>query len=161
MVFAEYFQMVIEKMRAEDIDEILAIERDIFPSPWTRKMLLEKVDNEDSHFIVAREKEKLIGYGGFFMIGKVARLENLAVHPDFRRCGVGAKLLRELLATVKANGGDEITLEVRQGNQEAQSLYKKFGFRALGKRPEFYGDTGEDALVMSLKIKHRLKVPGL
>ena len=142
-------QMVIEKMMEKDIDEILAIERDIFPSTWTKGMFLKKLDNEDSYFIVAREKEKLIGYGGFFMIGKVARLENLAVHPDFRRCSVATKLLKELLATVKANGGDEITLEVRQGNQEAQSLYKKFGFTISGKCPEFYGDNREDAFVMS------------
>ena len=144
--------MVIEKMMEKDVDEVLAIEQDVFPSPWTRRVFLEKLDDDDSHFIVAREKEKLIGYGGFFMVGKAARLENLAVHPDFRRRGVATKLLKELFTMVKANGGDEMTLEVRPGNQEAQNLYKKFGFTILGRRPEFYGDNREDALVMSKKI---------
>ncbi|MBT9132235.1 ribosomal-protein-alanine N-acetyltransferase [candidate division NPL-UPA2 bacterium Unc8] len=143
-------------MTEKDVGEALAIERDVFPSPWTRGMFLQELSNEDSYFIVVREKEKLIGYGGFFMIGEVARLENLAVHPDFRRRGVATKLLRELLATVKANGGDETTLEVRSGNQEAQNLYRKFGFLISGKRPEFYGDNREDALIMSKKIVERV-----
>lgn len=147
--------MVIEKMTEKDVDEVLAIERNVFPSPWTRRMFLEKFDDEDSHFIVAREKEKLIAYGGFFMVGKAARLENLAVHPDFRRRGVAAKLLRGFLTAVRANGGDEMTLEVRLGNQEAQNLYKKFGFTILGSRPEFYGDNREDALVMSKLLRFK------
>jgi len=144
--------MVIEKMTEEDIDEVLAIEQDAFPSPWTRGMFLQRLSNEDSYFIVAREEEKLIGYGGFFMIGEVARLENLAVHPEFRRCGVATRIMKKLFTLVKANGGKEITLEVRRGNQGAQNLYRKFGFSISEKRPDYYNNNGEDALIMSCKV---------
>jgi ribosomal-protein-alanine N-acetyltransferase len=144
--------MVIEKMAEEDIEEALAIEQDVFPSPWTRGMFLQRLSSEDSYFIVAREKEKLIGYGGFFMIGEVARLENLVVHPEFRRRGVATRIMKKLFTLVKVNGGKEITLEVRPGNQPAQNLYKKFGFLISGKRPEYYSNSGEDALIMSCKI---------
>ena len=144
--------MVIERMTKRDVAEVLAIEREIFSSPWTAEMFLRGVDNKDSYFVVARREGKVVGYGGFFMIGKTARLENLAVHPDFRRRGVATELLRELLGVVRANGGSEMTLEVRSENQEAQNLYRKFGFTVSGKHPQFYIDTGEDALVMSKKL---------
>ena len=143
----------IERMRAEDLEEVMAIERVSFLSPWTRNMFLRELrDSPPSHFLVARIDESIVGYGGFCPVINKARISNLAVRPDFRRKRIGEKLLTAMLELAESRGIKEIALEVRAGNGPAQNLYAKFGFKITGRRRRYYEDTGEDALIMSLKL---------
>jgi len=140
-------------MEEEDLEEIIAIERVSFPSPWTKNMFLQELKDSDlSHFLVARMDESVVGYGGFSRFFDKAHISNLAVHPRFRRRKIAEKLLLSMLDLAKAQGIREATLEVRAGNLPAQNLYGKFGFKVTGRHQRYYQDTREDALIMSLKL---------
>lgn len=146
-------QIHIERMREEDIEEIMAIERASFPSPWIRDMFLQELkDRHLSHFLVARIDKRLVGYGGFSVVLNNAHISNLAVHPDSRRGKIGERLLMVMLDRAKSRGIKKVALEVRAGNVPAQNLYAKFGFKVTGRLRRYYQDTGEDALIMSLNL---------
>ena len=146
-------QIYIERMRGEDIEEIMAIEGVSFSSPWTRNMFLwELRDDSPSHFLVAKVDESIVGYGGFCTALDEAHISSLAVHPSFRRRKIGKRLLTAILDLAKSEGIKEVALEVRAGNVPAQNLYAKFGFKVVGRHQRYYQDTREDALLMSLKL---------
>lgn len=137
-----------------DLREVLEIERVSFPTPWSKNMFIEDISNKDrSFFIVARMDERIVAYGGFWLILDEAHLGNLAVHPDFRRQGIGKKTLQKLIEIAKSKGANLMTLEVREGNKTARTLYENIGFRLVAIRRKYYNDTDEDAYVY---IKDRL-----
>lgn len=143
--------ITIHSMKEEDINQVLEIENLSFLDPWTRRMYLAEVSHENnSYFIVAKLENRIIGYGGFWLVVDEAHLVNLAVHPDFRRQGIGAQIMDYLLALAKQLGAKRATLEVRQSNLIAQSFYAKFGFIAVAFRKKYYPDTKEDAVIMWL-----------
>jgi [ribosomal protein S18]-alanine N-acetyltransferase len=136
-------------MRYEHLDGVLAIEGRSFPSPWTRSAFAGHLEHpEFAKYIVALNKETVVGYSGLFFGGGQGQLTNLAVHPDWRRQGVGSRLLLEMIDYCLALGLEGLSLEVRTANEEAQELYEKFGFRKVGVRKGYYQETGEDAFVM-------------
>ena len=139
----------IDRMRMEDLDDVMEIERDSFSMPWSRWMFeRELVDRERSHFLVARDGAQVVGYVGFWMVLDEAHIVTIAVRNDFRRRGVGTMLLASALSLAVRMGADRATLEVRITNLAAQELYRKFGFGIVAVRKNFYSDTGEDAYVM-------------
>jgi len=140
-------------MKEKDLDEVIAIEKVSFPSPWTRNMFLQELkDSCLSYFLVARIDKCVVGYGGFSLILEEAHIGNLAVHPGFRRMRIGEKLLTVMLDRAKSQGIKRVALEVRAGNLPAQNLYRKFAFRVTGRQRKYYQDTGEDALIMFLEL---------
>ena len=101
----------------------------------------------------ALEKEHtLIGYICFWMFANEVQIINLAVHPDHRKLKQGLSLLKRLIEKSRSNGVRNIWLEVRPSNLAARNLYKKTGFKEFGKRPQYYQDTKEDAVLMALEI---------
>ena len=138
----------VERMYPADLDVVLAIERACFPSAWTRESYLVELGNPSSWYIVARHGREVIGYGGMWVIADEAHITTLAVHPARRRRGLGSLLLSRLLGAAQARGAARVTLEVRESNQPAQSLYEKFGFESTGELFRYYGDTDENAVVM-------------
>lgn len=146
-------QVHIQRMKKEDLEEVMTIEQASFSSPWTRNMFLEELkDNHLSCFLVARIDEQIIGYGGFSPGLDGVRIGSLAIHPYFRRREIGEKLLAALLSLAKLRGIKKVALEVRVGNIPAQNLYGKFGFKVIGRHQCYYQDTQEDALLMSLDM---------
>ena len=97
---------------------------------------------------MARENIEIRGYIGMWLIIDEGHITNLAVHPAYRRRGVGRLLLKNLIQTGKRYGLRRLTLEVRQTNLAAQNLYMEFGFTTVGVRPRYYLDNHEDALIM-------------
>jgi ribosomal-protein-alanine N-acetyltransferase len=89
-----------------------------------------------------------VGLGCFWSILEEAHITILAVHPDYQRQGLGKFLLYALLRDAKRRQLEWATLEVKPSNQAALSLYQKFGFKEVGRRPKYYKDTGEDALIL-------------
>lgn len=142
----------VGEFRAEDLDEIVEIERGSFPSPWSRNIFLAEIDNPTARMLVGRDEghkeAKVSGYIVYWMVADEMHLHNLAVRKEQRRHGIAAMLLREAIRSAKSEGARQITLEVRSSNFSAQSLYKKFGLSVKGVRPRYYGDTGEDALIL-------------
>lgn len=140
---------VICKMRGNHIDEVHEIEKKVYPSPWSKNAFIcEVFENSFAHYYVVLLDEKVIGYAGIWVILDESHITNLAVHPDYRRQGIGSMLLECLLREAKDLGACRMTLEVRVSNTHAQELYLKYGFVPRGIRPRYYND--EDAMIMWL-----------
>ncbi|HAI21247.1 MAG TPA: ribosomal-protein-alanine N-acetyltransferase [Clostridiales bacterium UBA8153] len=136
-------------MRLSDIDEVLEIEKLCFPTPWTRRAFVSELnENVYAHYIVARSNGRLAGYAGMWVILEEAHITNIAVHPAYRRQGLGWLLLHELMERARVRHATAMTLEVRTSNLVAQTMYTRAGFQVRGLRKGYYTDTKEDAIVM-------------
>ncbi len=136
-------------LQRDFIESIAAIERLCFSDPWSAGSLLEEVDNPNAVFLVCRQKGgPVVGYAGFLYVLDEGYIANIAVHPAFRRSGVGDALMKGLLSEARLRGLSFLTLEVRRGNLPAVGLYKKYGFIPCGLRRGFYEKPREDALLM-------------
>lgn len=133
---------------AEDIDELLTIERLCFPTPWSRADFEHEAENPVAYYEVLKVGERIAAYGGMWLLPFVGHITNIAVHPDFRRQSLGKILLCDLLEKAKELSMELVYLEVREHNTVAQSLYKQFGFRFAGVEKGYYPDSGEDAFIM-------------
>lgn len=141
-------------MTEDDIDEVLEIERISFLSPWSKKLFLDELANPVSHIILAKdEAEKIVGFICFWIVLDEAHILRVVVHPGFRRQGIAKILLSHVLEFSKSKGVGYFALEVRQSNKAAIELYKDFGFRVTYVRKGYYGDTGEDAILMELEAR--------
>ncbi|MFF2483349.1 ribosomal protein S18-alanine N-acetyltransferase [Paenibacillus sp. NPDC058071] len=136
-------------MTLDDIDRIVELEREAFATPWTEEAFRnELLNNMFARYIVMEQDDRIIGYGGMWIIIDEAHVTNIAVSEDRRGLGLGEKLLRELQRRAVYYGANKMTLEVRVSNEIAQRLYRKFGFEESGIRPAYYSDNQEDALIM-------------
>lgn len=143
------FDYRIEEMQEKHLDQIVAIEKTSFPTPWNRHHLnSELYDNDFAHYYVAVVGEMVAGYAGMWVILDEAHITNIAVHPDYRGLKLGRALLTELERRAPGYGVERMTLEVRPSNREAQSLYRRAGFAPVGLRKGYYTDTREDAIIM-------------
>ncbi|HUT16381.1 MAG TPA: ribosomal protein S18-alanine N-acetyltransferase [Anaerolineae bacterium] len=155
----ERIPFVVEEMLLDDVPAVVAIEERVFAVPWPAYAFeYELKYNHRGRFLVVRLQEPLassqesvplLGYGGLWLMGDEAHLCTLAVHPNWRRRGLGELLLTHLIGHATADNADMLTLEVRASNTAAQQLYEKYGFRALGLRKRYYSDNHEDAIRMS------------
>ena len=133
----------------DHIEDIVVIENLSFKIPWSRQSIIEEIiQNKAAIYFSAIAGGKAVGYTGMWQICDEGHITNIAVHPEFRNSGIGSALLEKLLTSACECGITALTLEVRQSNQSAQSLYKKYGFKAGGKRKAYYADNNEDAVIM-------------
>ncbi len=144
----------LDRMRAEDLDEVVAIERTAFSMPWSRgAFLYELQQNRVARCLVMREDARVVGYLCLWEIGDELHITNVAVHLDYRRRGVARSLLAGVIDDARARKLKLVVLEVRPSNPEARALYESFGFRIVGRRRGYYYDTGEDALIMEIALQ--------
>ncbi len=142
-------------MEEQDLPSVLAIESLSFPNPWHETTFRGEIQHRPVSFplvIVHSTLNKVIGYIIYWLIGEEVQINNIAVHPDFRRLGIGEHVLRQVIEQVKWRGAKFITLEVRPSNIAALTLYKKIGFRMLGVRRNYYTNPSEDAIVLGLQV---------
>jgi len=146
----------IEEMGQADLDEVMKIEKRSFAAPWSRKLFIETLAFPLSFNLVARKKidKRIAGYANFYLIKDEVQVLNIAIAPESRGMGYATALLKHAIAVLRALGGEEFFLEVREGNAHAIELYRKLGFRKVGRRRRYYTETNEDALVMHLKAGH-------
>ncbi|MTI71977.1 MAG: ribosomal-protein-alanine N-acetyltransferase [Firmicutes bacterium] len=143
----------VRDMKEIDIDSVLEIEKLSFSTPWSKKSFKMEINgNKLSRYIVATNNEKVVGYAGVWLIVDEGHITNIAVHPNKRKKGIGNILLEALIDICKKKDMDRMTLEVREKNFIAHELYKKYGFKDCGKRPGYYADTKEDAIIMWKEI---------
>lgn len=142
-------EVCIDTMVARDLEDVVAIEKQSFPSPWSlRAFLSEITDNVYGRYIVARVDGTVVGYAGMWVILDEAHVTTIAVHPEYRRKRIGVRLLAALILRARLAGARRMTLEVRKSNTQAKGLYAKFGFVDRGIRRGYYSDTREDAIIM-------------
>lgn len=141
--------MVIREMRPSDLDSVLDLEVEIFPSPWTDDMFVHELNKGASAlYLVAERGARLLGYIGAQLFGNEVHITNMAVDPELRRQGLGSALLINLVRRGAAQGARWLTLEVREANHEARTFYRLFSFDEVGIRRGYYADSGEDAIIM-------------
>jgi len=138
-------------MRRRHLRGIMAIERQVYPRPWSPNLFLsEMTESRNRCYLVARMDREVVGYGGLICYGEEAHITNVAVDPMHHRRRIGSRLLRELIVNAVDLGADAVSLEVRVTNWGAQRLYGGFGFRPVGVRKNYYQEISEDALIMWL-----------
>jgi len=139
-----------------DLDRIAAIERAIFPDPWSRRAFAETLARSSARGFALDDAEgQVIGYGVCALAADEGEILNLAVDPARRRRGAGRRLLAAMLDWLAAGGVREVFLEVRASNAAAIGLYARSGFRHLGIRKGYYSGPREDALTMVLELGRR------
>jgi len=134
------------------LGRILEIEGLSFISPWNPVAFRGELGNPFSEMWALKEGGIIQGYICYWNSKKEIQILNVAVHPDYRRRGVGERLIRRVIQTGAEADAEQLWLEVRTSNRPAQNLYRKLGFFEVGRRPHYYRDTGEDAIVMNLII---------
>jgi [ribosomal protein S18]-alanine N-acetyltransferase len=142
----------IRALTYPDLPEVLAIERRVFPTPWSLAMFVLELSKQTGICLAAIDRgpagaEQLVGYLICSRYDTVWHVMNVAVDLHRQRMGLASRLLTELYARV-ADDDARFTLEVRRSNAVAIHLYGREGFRAAGLRRRYYQDNGEDALVM-------------
>jgi ribosomal-protein-alanine N-acetyltransferase len=141
-------------MTVEDVPAAHEIDKLSFTLPWPeRSFRFEVSDNPASRCWVAELDGRLVGMLILWKIVDEAHIATLATHPEFRQMRIAEQLLVTALESAYAEGARSALLEVRAGNEAAQTLYRKFGFEEVGRRERYYKDNNEDAVLMTL---HRL-----
>ena len=146
-------ELIIEKMTSAHIEEIAKLEKECFSTPWSEDGLKSELDNNFARFFVAFCKGKIAGYIGSHNILGEVYITNVAVFPEFRRNGVGNRLVEFFVNQMKSENAEFITLEVRESNSNAISLYEKCGFQKVGQRKDFYEKPKENAILMTYLVK--------
>ena len=153
--------MNIRRMTLDDLAQVVAIDTASFSLPWPeRSFRFEITDNPASRAWVAEIDGKIVGMIVAWLLVDDAQMATLATHPDFRRQGIARKLLSFSLQSMMSEGALTSVLEVRESNAAAQEMYRKFGFEESGRRPRYYRDNDEDAILMTLHKLESLKVEG-
>ena len=145
-------KVLIRKMTAADVPIVAQLDRMSFSMSWPEHAFYYEVkDNSAARcFVAETEDQKVVGMIVSWVILDELHIATLAVHPDYRRQGIGERILTKALQDGHDAGTRYALLEVRAGNEAAQNLYRKFGFKAVGRRPKYYKDNGEDAVLMNL-----------
>ncbi len=144
----------IISMTREHISQIALLEKECFSTPWSEFVLLEELSNENSHFLVANS-DKVLGYIGVQEICGEAYITNIAVFEEYRKLGVGRKLLKTAIDNAKSRNCDFITLEVRESNKSAISLYESENFEVAGIRKNFYSNPIENGIIYTKYFNNR------
>ncbi len=130
-----------------DAQDIANIEKNSFSTPWSENAIRDSI-NAGTKFYIARLDNKTVGYMGLSSVAGEGYVTNIAVLPEFRRLGIGKKILEYVINNLKCEL-EFISLEVRVSNDAAISLYEKFGFERVGLRKRFYTNPIEDAIIMT------------
>ncbi len=145
---------MIEKAERTEkqVSEIAEIERRCFSTPWTENQI--KSSDNSTVFFLARVEDKTVGYGGMYTVLDEGYVTNIGVLPEYRKNGIGTKIVNKLIDFSIEKQLSFISLEVRVSNVVAINLYKKLGFEEQGKRKNFYSNPVEDALIMTRFLKN-------
>ncbi len=140
--------IIYDTLKPEYIPGIAEIEKLCFTTPWSENQIKAEFENPLTVYSIAILDKKVIAYGGYWSVAGDAQITNIAVHPDFQGNKIASQILENLLNTAKNRGDSQLTLEVRESNQKAINLYKKYGFQTVGVRKNYY-EGKENAILMT------------
>lgn len=139
--------LIYREMQFEDIEQVYLVDQACFDHNWSLDSYQKEMDNLLATYIVAKEQEKIVGYGGYWKIIDEAHITNLAVLAAYRKKGIGQTLFNKLCSKALAEGCQKMTLEVGEDNFPAISFYEKNDFKKAGVRRHYYGEN-HHALIM-------------
>jgi ribosomal-protein-alanine N-acetyltransferase len=158
-------KLEIRRMRPDDLEEVMVIEKAAFRHPWSTELFRRELEHDWSTILVSVEPlaplampgktvmERVLGFIIFWLVHDEVHILNVAVTPEARRRGIARTLMAEAEKRAHAANAALMTLEVRRSTQGALDLYREFDYRAVGVRPNYYVDEGEDAIVMVKELK--------
>ena len=165
--------LLLRAMRHADIDQVVAIDEQCFRPPWPKRSWRVELAASHSHMLVLSEgslpreqgwrsrlripgrrlpAERVLGYGGMWLVADEGHISTLATHPQHRGQGYGELLLSALIRRALARRASLIVLEVRESNRVARDLYQKYGFQLFGIKSRYYREGNEDACDMRLDM---------
>jgi ribosomal-protein-alanine N-acetyltransferase len=152
-------------MAEKDLDEVLSIEREAFPHPWTKDFFRLIMQDTSNYFVTLKQGKNLIGYGGYHLLmngsnfldtnklyTSLIHLINIAIHAHYRNQGLGRHLLNLLISNAKTRNAEYCYLEMRPSNNRAFRFYKSFGFSVIGVIENYYPIEEENAIVMGKEL---------
>jgi ribosomal-protein-alanine N-acetyltransferase len=140
--------MNIVEMNEVHVTQVAELEKRCFPDPWSERSIASELSNQLALWLVAEDNGVVAGYIGSQTVPDESDMMNVAVHPDYRRRGIAEALVNTLCDALKERGSVSLTLEVRASNEPAKALYEKLGFEQVGRRPNYYRNPKEDALIL-------------
>lgn len=143
------------RMQVDDLPEVLAIENDVYPHPWTRGNFLDSLYTGYECWVVRSDAGELVGYFLLMLAVDEAHLLNISVRRDLHGRGVGRMQLDHVAALAREKGMGSVLLEVRPSNARAQAIYERYGYTHIGRRKGYYpaaDGAREDAIVMRLPL---------
>ena len=138
----------IVKMELEHIDDVYEIEKESFDDAWTRESIEAAMKYETEHWFVAFANGSAAGFVGAYSAADEGEILDIAVKKEYRRLGIGARLINHVIDFMRQHGAHLVSLEVRRSNASAIALYEKSGFESVGVRKRYYRNNGEDAIIM-------------
>ena len=142
-------RLYTQPLTAVHIPEVAELEKLCFSSPWSAQSLELLTRDGIGMGVVYVQDGKVVAYGGMLCVVDQGQITNIAVHPDYRRRGIGRAITGALLKHAMDEKFEEVTLEVRKSNEAAQAMYRSMGFRAIATRPGFYSKPTEDGVIMT------------
>ena len=138
----------IVSMNESHVAQVAALEIMCFSMPWSENSIRGELTNPLSLWLVAEENGTVLGYIGSQAVMDEADVMNVAVDPARRREGIALKLVEALVAGLNEKDVHALLLEVRVSNEPAKALYERLGFVQVGRRPNYYRNPKEDALIL-------------
>ena len=142
----------IRSLNFNDLDAVTSVEQACFSLPWSKESFVKEFMNQLAYYQCATVDGHLVAFMGMWKICDEGHITNVAVLPEYRKNGIASLLISKMIDVCKCSEINSMTLEVRESNHNAIRLYEKFGFHALGKRPNYYQKPTEDAIIMWKKI---------
>lgn len=144
--------MIVRSMEAKDLNEIIKIEKDLYKAPWNENQYkYELEENEFSYLFVLENEGIIIGYYGFWVMFENVDITKVSIRKEFQGMKLSNILMEDCINRVKLLGCEKINLEVRVDNYRAINLYKKYDFKEVIVRKDYYGK-GEDALILCKEL---------
>ena len=145
--------ITIQRMTRDDIEEIARLERLCFSDPWAEENFRDELRHRFSVPLVVKSGPTIVGYMCLWLVEDKMEIANFAVSPEFRRRGIGGKMMEKVLREAKERGCTNLILSVRESNLPAIGLYASQGFVEIHRREGYYRDPAEDAIVMAKKLR--------
>ena len=142
----------LEQMTDAHVAQRAQLEKQCFSDPWSENSVASELNNRLSLWLVALDGDTVAGYVGSQSVLDEADMMNIAVHPDYRRQGIGRDLVLALAEALQKKGIRGLMLEVRQSNAPAIALYEQLGFQQVGMRPNYYRNPKENALILRKEL---------
>lgn len=148
----------IRWMIERDMPEVLAIEHASFEFPWCEEAFLQELSRPNCIGMVAEYGERVVGFMIYELHKQKLHLMEFAVHPDFRRQGIGHQMVGKLVGKLSSHRRTQITLYVREKSLGAQYFYRSQGFKATEVIRDYYKSEGQDAYLMEYALESEVLV---